>query len=64
MLEVQSLVSRDTLREWVEDRHGVYMDVRSEDDKVLRIYNETLFPESSVLFVGEAENFVNADLKL
>ena len=50
-------MSRDTLREWVEDRHGVYMDVRSEDDKVLRIYNETLFPESSVLFVGEAENF-------
>ena len=57
MREVQSPVSRDTLREWVEDRHGVYMDVRSEDDKVLRIYNETLFPESSVLFVGEAENF-------
>ena len=57
MREVQSPVSRDTLREWVEDRHGVYMDVRSEDDKVLRIYNETLFPEINVLFVGEAENF-------
>ena len=54
---VQSPVSRDTLRKWVEDRYGIYMDVRSEDDKVQRVYNETLFPEVSVLFVGEAENF-------
>ena len=57
MREVQSPVSRDTLREWVEDRYGVYMDVRSEDDKVLRVHNDTLFPEISVLFIGEAENF-------
>ena len=57
MREVQSPVSRDTLREWVEDRYGVYMDVRSEDDQVLRVYNDMLFPEISVLFIGEAENF-------
>ena len=57
MREVQSPVSRDTLREWVEDRYGVYMDVRSEDDKVLRVHNDTLFPEISVLFVGDAGNF-------
>ena len=57
MREVQSPVSRDTLREWTEDRHGVYMNVRTDSDKVLTVYNETLFPEISVLFVGDAENF-------
>ena len=54
---VQAPVSREALRKWVEDRYGIYMDVRSEDDKVLRVYNETLFPEVNVLFVGDAENF-------
>ena len=57
MREVQSPVSRDTLREWTEDRHGVYMNVRTDSDKVLTLYNDTLFPEISVLFIGEAENF-------
>ena len=25
---IQAPVSRETLREWLEDRYGVYMDVR------------------------------------
>ena len=57
MREVQSPVSRDTLREWTEDRHGVYMNVRTDSDKVLTLYNDTLFPEISVLFAGDAGKF-------
>jgi len=54
---VQAPVSRDTFSEWLEDRYGVSMNVQADNDKVLTIYNDTLFPEISVLFIGDAEKF-------
>ena len=56
---IQAPVSRETLREWLEDRYGVYMDVRHGEDTVLRLYNDTLFPEISVLFVGDASKLLD-----
>ena len=60
MLEVvQAPVSRDMLQQWVEDRHGVLMDVR-HDDIELRLYNEAIFPEISVLFMGDTSKYLDA----
>lgn len=57
MKTVPSPVPRETLREWADDRYGVMMDVQAGNGSVLRIYNDTLFPEISVLFVGEVAKF-------
>ena len=59
MLKTQSPVPRETLQEWTEDRYGIFMNIQSADDKVLKLYNEELFPEISVLFAGDDENFVD-----
>ena len=54
----QSPVSRDKFREWAGDHYGIMMDVQAGNGSVLRIYNDDLlFPEISVLFVGESEKF-------
>jgi len=54
----QSPVSRETLRQWVEDPYGVYMDVH-QNDTGLRLMNEDIFPEISVLFIGGIEHFTD-----
>jgi len=54
---VQSPVSRKALCAWAEDQYGISMNVQINGDSVLTLYNDTLFPEISVLFVGDAEKF-------
>lgn len=56
---VQAPVSRTALQEWLEDRYGIFMDVYQGEDTVLRLYNETCFPEINVLCAGEAEKFTD-----
>lgn len=56
---VQAPVSREALQKWLEDRYGIFMDVFLGEDTVLRLYNETCFPEISVLCAGEAEKFMD-----
>ena len=54
---VQSPVSRKTLCARLEDQRGIFMDIQTNDGSVLTLYDDTLFPEISVLFVGDAEKF-------
>lgn len=56
---VQAPVSRKALQEWLEDRYGIFMDVYQDENTVLRLYNETCFPEINVLCAGEAEKFTD-----
>lgn len=53
----QSPVSRKTLCAQLEDQRGIFMDIRTDDGSVLTLYDDTLFPEISVLFVGDAGKF-------
>lgn len=56
---VHAPVSRKALQEWLEDRYGIFMDVYKGENTVLRLTNETCFPEINVLCVGEVGKFTD-----
>ena len=49
-------VAREKFQEWIEDRHGIFMGV-SQDGGTLTVCNDTVLPEITALFVGEAGKF-------
>lgn len=49
-------VARKMFQDWIEDRYGIFMGV-SQDGGTLTVCNDTVLPEISALFVGEAGKF-------
>ena len=54
---LQAPIPRKQFQQWSEDERGVLVEVRHSSGSELRVCRDTEFPEISVLFIGDTENF-------